>query len=190
MPVGKAVLRDILKTIRWDIPKEDRAQKSEIICRYLQELVSIGDNVLVYCTKTPEVDTRSFIEYLLSNSIRTAVPIIQKEDTSLRLSYIQDPSVLITSTFSVPEPIGNEIPVLPEEINVAILPVLGFDRSGTRLGYGGGYYDRFLKKNPDIRRIGIAYSDQERPFIPPGVFDIRMQIIVTEKGIFYCGEDE
>ena len=56
------------------------------------------------------------------------VPIIVKEDVSLRLSYLRDFSALVKSTFGVPEPIGNEIPALTEDIDTIILAMLGFDR--------------------------------------------------------------
>jgi 5-formyltetrahydrofolate cyclo-ligase len=76
------------------------------------------------------------------------VPIIERETRTLRLSYLTNPDVLITSTFNVPEPIGNEIPVSADTVEVAIIPLIAFDLHGNRLGYGAGYYDRFLTAHP------------------------------------------
>ena len=64
--------------------------------------------------------------------------------------------------------------------------MLGFDKKGGRIGYGAGYYDRFLSRHPHIRKIGIAYSVQEVPEIPSQEHDIRMDIIVTEITTYRC----
>jgi 5-formyltetrahydrofolate cyclo-ligase len=63
--------------------------------------------------------------------------------------------------------------------------MLGFDRKGGRLGYGAGYYDRFLAKNPRIRKIGIAFSYQEAERLPVEESDVHMNCIVTEEGMVY-----
>ena len=113
------------------------------------------------------------------------MPIIVKEDISLRLSYLKDLSVLVPSTFGVPEPIGSEIPATGDDVDTIILPMLGFDRTGRRIGYGAGYYDRFLAKNRKLRKIGIAFSCQEYENLPVDENDIPMDCIITEEGIVY-----
>lgn len=171
------------------MPDGERHEKSLKICEYLKEVISPGEEVLVYCAKDPEVETSRIITYLLDEDIPVIVPIIQKEDVSLRLSYLQDPSCLVSSTFHVPEPIGSEIPANPADVTSAIIPMLGFDRSGARLGYGAGYYDRFLSENRHIRTIGLAYSCQEEPLLPTDANDISMAVIVTENGVLRQGKD-
>ena len=145
---------------------------------------------MVYCAKEPEVETFWFIRYLIDAKIPVIVPIIQKEDVSLRLSYVLDTSCLIQSTFRVPEPIGAEIPADPDDVTSAIIPMLGFDRSGGRLGYGAGYYDRFLSQNKHIRTIGIAYSCQEIMQLPVDANDISMNVLVTEDGVTYLNPEK
>jgi 5-formyltetrahydrofolate cyclo-ligase len=155
----------------------------------LKQIIFYGEEVLVYCAKDPEVETRWLINHLISLHIPVIVPIIQKEDVSLRLSYLQDLNCLKVSTFHVPEPVGSEIAADPKLVTTAIIPLLGFDRCGGRLGYGAGYYDRFLSKNTHIKTIGIAYSCQELQSIPSDVNDVQMDIIVTEDGILtICGD--
>jgi len=145
---------------------------------------------MVYCSKAPEVDTSTIIPALLSQGKRVVVPIIEKETTSLRLSYVNDPCHLVESTFRVPEPIGNEEPVQAMDVDVVLVPMLAFDRAGNRLGYGAGYYDRFLSANPGIRKIGLAFSCQEISSVPAEANDIRMDCIVTENGAFLCDGGE
>lgn len=157
--------------------------KSQKICNFLKTVIEPNERILVYCAKTPEVQTHWFISDLIKREIPVIVPIIQQEDISLRLSYLEDPACLVSSTFQVPEPIGAEIPANPDDVTSAIIPMLGFDRSGGRLGYGSGYYDRFLSAHPHIRTIGLAYSCQEIDQLPIDANDIGMAVIVTEEGL-------
>ena len=165
----------------------ERLEKSRRICGQVLALLRDGETVMVYSSKELEVNTSPLVEALLASGNPVIVPIIVREDVSLRLSYLRDPSVLVPSTFGVPEPIGSEIPARPEAVDTIILPMLGFDRRGGRLGYGAGYYDRFLARNPRIRRIGIAFACQEADEIPCDANDIHMNLVVTEEGIVYPG---
>ena len=149
------------------------------------EIIKDKETVMVYTSKEKEVNTEPLITALFGKGNPVVVPIIVKEDVSLRLSYIRDFSALVPSTFGVPEPIGSEIPAAAGDIDTIILPMLGFDRKGGRIGYGAGYYDRFLSKNPDLRKIGIAFACQEANDLPLEENDIRMDSIVTEDGIVY-----
>jgi 5-formyltetrahydrofolate cyclo-ligase len=135
---------------------------------------------MLYASKGSEVNTRPLMEALLSEGVGVVVPVIEKETRSLRLSYINDLSVLVRSTFSVPEPVGNELPARGEEIRTAVVPMLAFDRTGHRLGYGAGYYDRFLSGHQNMNTIGVAFSCQEVPLVPADANDIAMNMIVTE----------
>lgn len=176
-------VRQVMRERREAMTPGERLEKSRKICGYVLGLIRDDETVMVYSSKELEVNTRSLIGDLYSSGNPVIVPIIVREDVSLRLSYLKDPSVLVLSTFGVPEPIGNEIPARAGEVDTIILPMLGFDRRGGRLGYGAGYYDRFLVRNPRIRRIGIAFACQEAEEIPCDVNDIHMNLIITEDGI-------
>jgi 5-formyltetrahydrofolate cyclo-ligase len=117
---------------------------------------------------------------------RVVVPIIEKETRTLRLSYLRDTNLLVKSTFHVPEPIGNEIPAQASDIQTVIIPLLAFDRRGNRLGYGAGYYDRFLAQNPGVKKIGVAFSCQETDSVPGDENDVRIDIVVTEDEVIHC----
>lgn len=185
----KQELRQIAKEKRIAIPPAEREKMSAAICSALLDILDGCSPVLVYVSKPPEVNTGMVMTALIARTGRVIVPIIQRETTSLRLSYLEDLSVLVESTFHVPEPIGSEIPASPKEVSVAVIPVLGFDMRGNRLGYGAGYYDRFLAQYPDITRIGLAFSRQEIPVIPCDENDVKMDLIITEKGIYRCGKN-
>jgi 5-formyltetrahydrofolate cyclo-ligase len=181
----KNSVRQILRGKRESMTAGERQKKSRKVCRHVLELIRDGETVMVYSSKEMEVNTIPIISTLFARKNPVIVPIIVKQDTSLRLSYLKNLSVLVPSTFGVPEPIGNEIPAAAGDVDTIILPMLGFDRHGGRLGYGAGYYDRFLAKNISIRKIGIAFGCQEAERLPFDENDIHMNCIVTEDGIVY-----
>jgi 5-formyltetrahydrofolate cyclo-ligase len=185
MRVEKESVRKILRQKKEAMIPEDRLSKSMRICRHLMKVISNDEPVMVFTSKEKEVNTRPLIMTLFKQGNPVIVPIIQKADCSLRLSYLRDFSVLVPSTFGVPEPIGSEIPAAAEDIGTIVLPMLGFDRKGGRIGYGAGYYDRFLSKNPNLRKIGIAFACQEVDSLPVDENDIPMNFIITEDGIVY-----
>ncbi len=181
----KSRIRKVLRERKESMDPKDRLEKSRIICRHLMRLIMDGETVMVYTSKEKEVNTVPLITSLLQRKNPIVVPIIVKEDVSLRLSYLRSLSVLVPSTFGVPEPIGSEIPVNPGDVDTIILPMLGFDRSGGRIGYGAGYYDRFLEKNPNLKKIGIAFACQEIEKLPVDENDSPMDCIITEDGVVF-----
>jgi 5-formyltetrahydrofolate cyclo-ligase len=186
----KTSIRQILRQRKESMIPEDRLEKSKRICHHLMRLIRDGETVMVYTSKEKEVNTIPIITALFERGNPVIVPVIVKDDISLRLSYLRDFSVLVPSTFGVPEPIGNEILATGENVDTIILPMLGFDRTGGRIGYGAGYYDRFLAKNQNIRKIGIAFACQEYANLPADENDIPMDTIITEKGIVYSRGSE
>ena len=124
---------------------------------------------------------------LLEEGKTVVVPIIEKETHTLRLSYLTSMDQLEPGTFRVPEPLTHEQPAPASSIDAVLVPMVGFDRKGHRLGYGAGYYDRFFEKNPHIPRIGMAYACQEVELIPTEPFDARMDYVVTEDEVIRCG---
>ncbi len=153
----KKELRDHARTVRSTLSPAQIEEKSACICSVVQQILNGIDPVMVYVSKPLEVNTRDLIDYLITSRGRVIVPVIETDTRTLRLSYIQSPSVLVKSTFHVPEPVGNEIPARPDEVQAVVVPMLAFDQSGNRLGYGAGYYDRFLADVPHIKKIGLAF---------------------------------
>jgi 5-formyltetrahydrofolate cyclo-ligase len=177
--------RKILRERKDAMMPQDRLEKSHRICRHLMDLIKSGETVMVFTSKEKEVNTEPLINSLFKQGNPVVVPIIEKEEISLRLSYLRDFSALVPSTFGVPEPIGSEIPAAADDVDTIILPMLGFDRKGGRIGYGAGYYDRFLAKHGNMRKIGVAFACQEVDSLPVDENDMPMDYIITEDGIVY-----
>jgi len=182
----KQAMRLEAKARRCALSPEAIEEKSRTIADRLLALADGAGTVMVYVSKPPEVETAGLIDALLSAGKRVVVPIIEKERRTLRLSYLTDRSVLVESTFDVPEPIGSEMPASPDDLDLIVVPVVGFDRTGSRIGYGAGYYDRFLSRAPDVPVVGAAFSCQEVPSVPCEAFDRRMDRVVTEEEVIAC----
>ena len=106
----KRLLRDQIRASRASIDPADLAERSRRIGVHALSLLNGQRTVMVYASKPGEVDTSTLIEALLDRGVRVVVPIIERETVGLRLSYLDDPSVLVPSTFGVPEPIAHEKP--------------------------------------------------------------------------------
>lgn len=182
MDLRKRVVRERARETRCSLsPREVARLSREIASRLLAEIDGESP-VMVYASKPGEVDTHGLIASLLARGTGVVVPIIERETRTLRLSYLRDPAVLRASTFLVPEPLGCEIPADPADISLVVVPMIAFDRRGFRLGYGAGYYDRFLASYPHMKKIGIAFSCLELPEVPADENDVPMDLIVTEEG--------
>jgi 5-formyltetrahydrofolate cyclo-ligase len=183
---NKAALRDAARKQRSSFSPAQIEAMSVLACTHLTELIDGIDPLMIYVSKPLEVHTHTLLASLLSHGKRVVVPIIEKETKTLRLSYLSDTAHLVESTFQVPEPIGHELTAHAEDIRAVVVPVLAFDRGGHRLGYGAGYYDRFLARYPHLTKIGLAFSCQQIPSVPHDANDIRMDFIITEKGVLDC----
>lgn len=96
---------------------------------------------------------------------------------------------LINNQFGIPEPLPSSHSISPQDLDMVILPLVSFDRFGGRLGMGGGFYDRtfaFRKENSGIKPIllGVAHSCQESERLSLDVWDIPLDVIVTDRHIF------
>ena len=109
-------VRQILRDRKAALLPAERMEKSKQICRHVSACVSNGETVMAYTSKEMEVNTTPLIDMLLERENPVIVPIIVREDVSLRLSYLRDRSVLVPSTFGVPEPIGSEIPATADDV--------------------------------------------------------------------------
>jgi 5-formyltetrahydrofolate cyclo-ligase len=185
-PKDKKVLRDHARSQRASLSAAEVEEKSGLICRHVLEVLDGTSPLMVYVSKPFEVSTKDLIGHLIAQGKSVVVPIIEKDTKTLRLSFLEDPAVLQESTFSVPEPVGHELPARASDVKAVIVPMLAFDKKGNRLGYGAGYYDRFLSLHPHLTRIGIAFACQEVDEIPTDATDASMDIIITDTRIIRC----
>ncbi len=184
----KAGLRREILARRDAIPPEERRRRSASIAEALfalPEYKSAG-TVLFYVNFRSEVATRRMIEQALSHGKRILAPKVEHHRRELRLFEIKDLSDDLESGYmNIYEPVEKRTrEASPEEPDMVVMPGVGFDGNGNRLGYGGGYYDRLaLKLKPDVRLVALAFEEQVVNEIPSLPHDRKTDIIITEKRV-------
>lgn len=134
--------------------------------------------VLMYYSLPDEVNTHTYIDLLVEQGKRVLLPVVVDEKNMLIREYTSKKD-LQEGAYHILEPIGKLFPKEKyQEIEVGIIPGMGFDYKGNRLGRGKGYYDRFLQQVPDIYKIGICFDFQKVENLPIEPTDIRMHEVI------------
>lgn len=131
--------------------------------------------------KKREVDTWKIIDRLQKEfpNIRIAIPKINNQSSELEHYYYKNKEQLENNTWGIPEPIRG-VPASVEKIDIVLVPLLAFDKQGHRLGYGRGFYDRFLAQcRPDCRKIGLSLFDVEEEIDDIGEKDVPLNQVIT-----------
>lgn len=136
-----------------------------------------ADRILAYADYNHEVITEYLIEEAWKAGKEVAVPKVVGKD--MVFYKLTDFSQLEPGYFQIPEPASGEIVEWPTAL--MIMPGVAFDRENHRVGYGGGFYDRYLEKHPDVQRVAVAFSFQMFDQVPTEPTDICPQILVTEE---------
>lgn len=148
------------------------------------------ENVMFYLSFGNEVRTDEIISRSLKDLKRVYVPRLVKRERRLEICEIKDldHQEFVLGSYGIREPSRlNSRLVSLAKIDAVIAPGLAFDRSGKRIGFGGGYFDWLLKQLPDdALRIGVAFGVQLMESIPEDPWDERVQIIITENGTVNC----
>ena len=129
-----------------------------------------------------EIDILEILKLLEKKNYKISLPKIKKKNQMNFFEWSFDDPLSINK-YGIPEPISKKI-IYPD---VLIIPLVAFDNELNRLGYGGGYYDRYLAKSfkkKRIIKIGIAYSFQKLNKIPINKYDIRLDYIITEEKFY------
>ncbi len=139
--------------------------------------------IFIYVSLNNEVNTHDIIKESLKNGKRICVPKVKSIKEGMEALEIKDFSELVEcGTYKILEPKNFENKVDPKEIDLAILPGLAFDNEGGRLGYGGGFYDRFLPKlKNESPKIALAYDFQMVNSVPRDFHDILVDEIITDQ---------
>ncbi len=162
----------------------DREDLSARICERVSSLREYKNakNILCYASFGSEVDTKCLINTILADGKSLFLPKCEVATHTMQAIKVEDLSTLKKGAYGIEEPVGDCIN--PAIVDLVIVPLVSFDRSCARLGYGGGYYDRFLPKIT-AKRIAIAFSEQETDRLPTEDTDVLMDMIITEKETIY-----
>ena len=143
--------------------------------------------ILIYMSTPIEVDTIGIIKNAWADGKRVAVPRCIPNTRDMEFHYIDNLDCLSVGTFSVLEP-NPSLPTVTDFSGcLMIVPGMHFDMKGYRIGYGKGYYDRYMVRFTGIS-AGICYSGELKPFLYHGRYDRHVDIIVTDKRIKTCNK--
>tara|TARA_Y100000389_G_C17331202_1_gene448194 strand:- start:381 stop:920 length:540 start_codon:yes stop_codon:yes gene_type:complete len=177
--VNKSEIRKKLLKIR----KQNIYKNLEINFRYLLNILKknkvIGKTIGGYYPYNTEIDAIKILEKFEKQNYQISLPKIKK-NYEMDFYDWSSKEPLTINKYGIPEPTSNKI-IYP---NILLVPLVAFDKSLNRIGYGGGFYDRYLKKlkkRKKIIKIGLAYSFQKVREVPTNKHDIKLDFIVTEK---------
>lgn len=179
----KTELRQKYRGLRQAMPPEIKEQRDEAIADQVRRLWQYENNdvLLIYVSTDIEVDTFRIIRRALADGKRVAVPRCVPDTRNMEFYYIQSTDELEPGMFGVLEPAAcPEKMYRPNDRGLCIVPAFSYDWNGYRLGYGKGYYDRFLSRF-EGNIVGICYSDCVQRTLPHGRYDRPVELLVTEK---------
>ena len=170
----KAALRTKYQSIRQNIKNKDQ-QNSLIFQQAVNNpQIKQSDLILIYLSFNDEVDTQPIINHFIKSK-KIAVPKIT--DSKMEFYYITPKTKFQKNKFGIPEPINSQ-KVSNFQNSVCLTPGICFDKNGNRLGYGHGFYDKFLNQN-NIYSIGLCYSKCLVLHLPHTKFDHKIDQIIT-----------
>lgn len=150
------------------------------------DLYKRSKSIFIYINFGSEINTKAIIESFFNDNKSVYVPKIntkKKEMNAVKISSFEN---LIENKYGILEPDNNEI-LNKMDLDLIILPGVAFDYGGGRVGYGGGYYDRYLESiNKNIIKIALLYDFQLIDKVPCEEHDIRANYIITEKRLIKC----
>ena len=186
----KTELRKKYKDIRGDMSSGEKQRRDYEIFRRFTAMKKYKDAkiVLAYVSMPDETDTRRIIQHAFEKGKKVAVPYCttygKTKEPSMEFYFTNSLDELVPGCFGVPEPEPRNENRFSEEGHnpdvILIAPGLAFDYQGFRLGYGKGYYDRFLNRYKGFR-VGLCYNCCMTEQLPCGYFDKPVDVIVTEK---------
>ncbi len=186
--ITKHKQRKKLLNKRAQLDDKELVNKSEKIKARLFKVKEFkqAEKVMFYLAFKNEVFTKKMIELALKLKKKIIVPSSDKENKQLILSEIKDyQRELKVGTYGILEPKAQYYrPIDKNDLDLIIVPGVGFDKAGNRIGYGAGYYDRFLSQiTAQITKIALAYEIQIVEKIKVNQYDIPVDKIVTEKRV-------
>jgi len=180
-------MRDEYKQRRLQMSMDERQRRDEAICRAAEGLISFrhAEFVLLYAATQGEIDVTALAEAAFRKGKTVLFPRCDKKTHTMKYHSVKSLDELVPDSYGICEP-PEENPIYDVENEkgsaVCFVPGLVYDKCGYRLGYGKGFYDRYLSAFSG-GTIGVVYSDYILNEVPRGRFDVSVDVLLTEKGV-------
>lgn len=182
----KNEIRDKYRALRMALDPELKASMDERICRNFMASATYryASVLLMYAPKSDEVDVMPIARQAIADKKKVAFPRCIPDTHDMDFYFVEDIDEMERGSYGLLEP-SDTLPIYDRssgESSACIVPALVYDKKGYRLGYGKGYYDRYLGSFTGSK-VGLIYSDFLIDEVPRGRFDLSVDFMVTERGI-------
>lgn len=187
MQEKKDIRKEVLEK-RMALTKEELVEKSKIICNSFLELPQYkeADLIYIYMDFKNEVMTKQIIEDAWEKKKRVAIPKVV-ENQIIFYELVKEQEKLKEGYFGIREPKMSQ-PIMDSE-GLMVVPGIAFDKQGYRIGYGKGFYDRYLHANNIKHKISLVFELQMVDKVPNDKYDIPIDMIITEKQMIQCYQE-
>lgn len=188
----KNALREKYRAMRREMPDDERLRRDNAIAEAAAAMVSFrfAEYVLLYAPTGEEIDVFPIARKAMELGKKVLFPRCCKEDHTMNYHVVTSLDELSPDSYGIPEP-PKDAPVYDPARDtgsaICFVPGLVYDREGYRLGYGKGFYDRYLSAFSGCT-IGVVYSDYVLKTVPRGRYDVKVNILLTEKGVKMTSE--
>ena len=183
----KQALRVSCQKIRTHLSPSHQQKISSKICAHIRTLdqYRYAKRLALYQAINGEIDLGGLWRAAPMQGKYCYFPALNKDGT---LSFLPatPTSPFLKNQYGIKEPdVGREEAILPDQLDLMFLPLVAVDEQGTRLGMGAGYYDRTLAHSRPPLLVGVAYEFQRQSFIQPAAWDIPLDVVITERAIYW-----
>lgn len=183
--MSKKELREKYTAIRAEIPEETKKKWDDEFFHNLinSDIYKQSQTIYVFVSFNDEIDTHQLITHMISQGKNVKIPVTEAGNPDMRFTRLLDMDHLEVANFGILEPKEEHLDFENiKDSDLILVPGLVFDEDGYRVGYGGGFYDKFLSKiDYDPIKIGICYEIQIGENLPREHFDIPVDYICTDK---------
>jgi 5-formyltetrahydrofolate cyclo-ligase len=185
----KEDLRKIYKDQRLALPAKDKLKLDDLLLIQFQKLSF--EHVQVVLSFWPmedkgEMDTHLYTRYLthLIPGVQICYPLIDTATNFMSAIMVDDETAFEENKYGITEPVDGEV-IDPQEIDMVLVPLFAFDKNGNRVGYGKGYYDRFLKNcREDVILVGISYFEPVEKIDDTHDYDVPLNFCITPQNLY------
>ena len=179
----KKEMREKYMAMRNEMPADMRASFDKRIFDRICASITYrhSNEILLYASMNSEIDTWHLFETALRNGKKVAFPRTY-DDNTMRFFYCTSKDDMEKRSNGIYEPFETLPEYVPNPLTICVIPAIVFDKDGYRIGYGRGFYDRFLSDFPGVK-MGLVYSSMIVPKVPRGRFDKYVDIIISERGV-------
>ena len=185
----KQQLRDIYKQKRLELSASDHSKLDDLLLIQFQRLSFEGIQMVLSfwpMEDRGEMNTHLYTRYLshLIPGVQICYPLIDTSSNYMQAIKVDDDTDFEENKYGITEP-ANGHEVDPKEIDMVLIPLFAFDKEGNRVGYGKGYYDRFLKTcRPTVVKVGLSYFDIVDEIEDADQFDVPLTYCITPQKVY------